>query len=69
MLFNSYTFLFLYLPVTFAGFFWAGRWGKGVGAAWLAACSLFFYAWWDYRYLALLLGSICANYLAGSYVA
>jgi len=56
MLFNSYAFLFLFLPVTLAGYFWVGRWGKGAGAAWLAACSLFFYAWWDYRYLALLLG-------------
>jgi D-alanyl-lipoteichoic acid acyltransferase DltB (MBOAT superfamily) len=69
MLFNSYAFLLVYLPVTLAGFFWVGRWGKGAGAAWLAACSLFFYAWWDYRYLALLLGSICANYLAGGYIA
>ena len=69
MLFNSYAFLFFFLPVTLAGYFWVGRWGKGAGAAWLAACSLFFYAWWDYRYLTLLLGSICANYLAGGYIA
>ncbi|KAB2970573.1 MBOAT family protein [Zoogloea sp.] len=69
MLFNSYSFLLAYLPVTLLGFFTLGRFGKGVGATWLAACSLFFYAWWDYTYLALLLGSICANYLAGSYIA
>jgi len=69
MLFNSYSFLLAYLPVTLLGFFLLGRLGKGAGATWLAACSLFFYAWWDYRYLALLLASICANYLAGSYIA
>lgn len=69
MLFNSYSFLLAYLPVTLLGFFLLGRLGKGAGAAWLAACSLFFYAWWDYRYLALLLVSICANYAAGSYIA
>lgn len=69
MLFNSYAFLFAYLPVTFAGFFFFSRFGKGSGAAWLAACSLFFYGWWDYHYLALLLGSICGNYLAGGYIA
>jgi len=69
MLFNSYSFLLAYLPVTLLGFFTLGRFGKGVGATWLAACSLFFYAWWDYTYLALLLGSICANYLAGSFIA
>ncbi|MGR5448163.1 hypothetical protein ACPV47_25115, partial [Vibrio jasicida] len=26
---------------------------------------LFFYAWWDARYLPLLLASICVNYAAG----
>lgn len=69
MLFNSYSFLLAYLPLTLLGFFLLGRFGKQAGATWLAACSLFFYAWWDYRYLALLLGSICANYLAGGYIA
>ena len=68
MLFNSYSFLLAYLPITVLGFFLAGRLGKVVGAAWLAACSLFFYAWWDYRYLVLLAASICANYFLGSYI-
>lgn len=69
VLFNSYSFLFLFLPLTVLGFFLAARLGKAAGAGWLAACSLFFYAWWDYRYLALLMASICANYLAGSFIA
>lgn len=69
MLFNSYSFLLAYLPLTLLGFFLCGRLGKTAGAAWLAACSLFFYAWWDYHYLALLLASICANYAAGSHIA
>lgn len=69
MLFNSYAFLFAFLPLTALGFFLVGRFGKAAGAAWLAASSLFFYAWWDYRYLVLLLVSICANFLAGSYIS
>jgi len=69
MLFNSYAFLLAYLPVTLFCYFLLGRWGKGVGATWLAICSVFFYAWWDYHYLALLLGSICVNYFLGSYIA
>lgn len=69
MLFNSYSFLLAYLPVTVLGFFIFGRLGKTVGAAWLAVCSLFFYAWWDYRYVLLLLASICVNYLVGGYIA
>lgn len=69
MLFNSYAFLLAFLPVTFLGYFLFGRLGKTPGAAWLAGCSLFFYAWWDYRYLALLLGSIVFNYFVGSHIA
>lgn len=69
MLFNSYSFLLVFLPVTLIGYFVFGRSGKGVGAAWLACCSLCFYSWWDYRYLLLLLASICLNYLAGSYIS
>lgn len=69
MLFNSYLFLLAYLPATVLGFFAIGRFGKAAGAAWLAGCSLFFYAWWDYRYVLLLLGSICMNYVAGGYIA
>lgn len=69
MLFNSYGFLLAFLPVTLAGFFFLGRFGKTFGAGWLGACSLFFYGWWDYRYLTLLLASICGNYLLGSLIA
>ncbi|MNM57429.1 Peptidoglycan O-acetyltransferase [compost metagenome] len=69
MLFNSFAFLFAYLPVVLAGYFLLDRWAPVVGKAapmsWLAAASLFFYAWWDVRYLPLLLGSICVNYWAG----
>nr|WP_237690755.1 MBOAT family protein [Paenibacillus caui] len=32
---------------------------------WLALSSLFFYCWWDIRYLPLLLGSIAFNYIMG----
>jgi len=69
MLFNSYSFLLAFLPVTLFGFFLFSRLGKVSGAAWLAGCSLFFYAWWDSRYVFLLLASICGNYLAGSQIA
>lgn len=69
MLFNSYSFILVYLPVTIFGFFLAGRLGKAVGSGWLAGSSLFFYAWWDYRYLFLLVASICVNYVIGGYIA
>lgn len=61
MLFNSFGFLFLFLPVAVVGYQLLRR----HGVAWLGICSLFFYAWWDWRFLPLLLLSICFNYGAG----
>jgi alginate O-acetyltransferase complex protein AlgI len=69
MLFNSYPFLLVFLPTTVLGYFLLGHRGKTWGAAWLAGCSLFFYGWWDYHYVALLLISICVNFYAGSRIA
>ena len=62
MLFNSYIFLLAFLPVTATGFFLLGWRSPFFAACWLAGASLFFYAWWDYRYLPLLLASITFNY-------
>lgn len=36
-----------------------------LASLWLAAASLFFYGWWDVRFVGLLLGSILFNYSAG----
>ncbi|NCB77086.1 MAG: MBOAT family protein [Negativicutes bacterium] len=67
MLFNSYEFLFLFLPVVLIGFFALARFRLLQGALWwLALASLTFYAWWDVRYVVLLLLSIAGNYLLGS---
>lgn len=62
MLFNSFVFLLAYLPVTLLVFFLLGKRSQLWAAAWLAAASLFFYGWWDYRYLPLILASITLNY-------
>lgn len=68
MLFNSYSFIFLFLPVTFAGMFWLGRHSRRLAALWLALASLTFYAVWDSRFVLLLLGSIAFNYSAGYWI-
>ena len=65
MLFNSYGFIFVFLPVVFAGFFCISRVGHKLAALWLAAASLFFYGWWNPRFVLLLLASIFANYAFG----
>lgn len=62
MLFNSYTFIWLFLPVVWGGFFLAARYRHEAAAAWLALCSLFFYGYWDVHYVPLLLLSITVNY-------
>ena len=61
MLFNSYAFLFAFLPVALVGYFLLGRRSITLAAGWLALASLFFYGWWDARYLPLLIGSILFN--------
>lgn len=72
MLFNSYTFIFLFLPITFAGYYWLARYrdnGYLLAAGWLALASLVFYGFWSVQYLALLIGSICFNFLTGIKIA
>lgn len=66
MLFNSVEFIFLFLPVTFAGFFLLGKYTKKEYATlWLVLASFFFYGYWDYHYVPLLFLSITFNYLIG----
>ena len=66
LLFNSYEFIFLFLPAAFAGFFLLGRFSRQDWATlWLVAASFFFYGWWDIHYVPLLFASICFNYLMG----
>ena len=63
MLFNSYAFIFAFLPVTLAVFFLLGRSGRRKPAlAWLLAASLFFYTWWNPADLPFLVVSITLNY-------
>ena len=69
MLFNSYIFIFAFLPVTLAGFFLLGRLQHKLAAAWLTAASLFFYGWWNPVYVGLLALSICFNYVCGAAIA
>ena len=65
MLFNSTVFLFGFLPITLVVFFAAGRVSVTAARIWLAAASLFFYAWWNPPYLILLSISILFNFGAG----
>jgi D-alanyl-lipoteichoic acid acyltransferase DltB (MBOAT superfamily) len=60
LLFNSFPFIFLFLPLTLAGFFAAARLGgERAAQLWLIAASIFFYGWWNPVYLPLL-GAVMA---------
>jgi D-alanyl-lipoteichoic acid acyltransferase DltB (MBOAT superfamily) len=67
MLFNSFEFICLFLPITLWIFFAIGGRGWERGAnAWLMMASLFFYGWWKPAYLVLLGFSLVFNYTVGA---
>jgi len=68
MLFNSLGYIFAFLPAVLLGWWVLARFGRRRALVWLTLASLFFYAWWDWRYLALLGGSIVFNYGAAHFI-
>ena len=62
MLFNSDTFLFVFLPVVLAGFVVLGARRPAAAATWLVAASLVFYAWWNPRDLWVPIASAVFNF-------
>lgn len=66
MLFNSYEFLFLFLPSVIFVYFSLNRWKLfTLSKTWLLVASLFFYAYWKIEYLPLLILSELVNYSLG----
>ena len=63
MLFNSYAFLLAFLPAAYLGFYLLAARSSVAANLFLTLASLFFYGWWDWRYVPLLAGSIGLNYL------
>jgi alginate O-acetyltransferase complex protein AlgI len=66
MRFNTAEFLFAFLPFTWLGWRLLLAWlGPRAAATWLVAASLGFYAWWDWRFAPLLVGSLLLNFQLG----
>jgi len=66
VLFNSYEFIFLFLPFTFFTYFYLNKKRlTEVAKGFLVLSSLFFYSWWNVIYLPLILGSMVFNYCFG----
>jgi D-alanyl-lipoteichoic acid acyltransferase DltB (MBOAT superfamily) len=81
MLFNSFEFLFLFLPVTLLLFYLVPEWVAGffpgrrpAETAWrvriniITLASLFFYGWWNPIYLLLLASLVVFNFLVGRWL-
>ncbi|MFO1206138.1 MAG: MBOAT family O-acyltransferase [Burkholderiales bacterium] len=62
MLFNSYEFIFAFLPTTLVMFFLLGRTSREWALSWLIGASLFFYAWWRPINVLIIAPSILINF-------
>jgi alginate O-acetyltransferase complex protein AlgI len=62
MLFNSYLFLFAFLPVTLVGFYLLGTRSRSLALAWLILVSLVFYAWWRPFNLLIIAPAVLINF-------
>ena len=62
MLFNSYEFIFAFLPATVAGFYLLGPRSRNLSLHWLILASLFFYAWWRPLNVLIIAPSILVNF-------
>lgn len=65
MLFNSLSFIFVFLPLCLLLYYAAVRVSLRLAEGVLVAFSLLFYGWWNKFFLVLLLGSIAFNYVFG----
>ncbi|MBS1815495.1 MAG: MBOAT family protein [Acidobacteria bacterium] len=68
MLFNSYPFLFIFLPVALIGFHVLGQFGRRPVVAWLGLMSVVFYWEWNHTFVFFLLASIAVNFFISRWI-
>lgn len=70
MLFNSYSFIVVLLPLAVSVFFFINKAKLTIGSKiWLILVSLFFYGWWNAADLRIIAGSILFNFAIGVMLA
>lgn len=70
MIFSTYQFIFVFLPVTFCGYFLLNRFRYySIAKIWLVLVSLYFYGQGSPDFFPFFLGSIVGNYVVGSCLA
>ena len=62
MLFNSYIFIFLFFPICLLGFYGLRHKNSTLAKIWLTGFSLWFYGYFNIRYLCIMIFSILMNY-------
>ena len=62
MLFNSYIFIFLFLPLCLVGFYSLQNRQATLAKVWLTCFSLWFYGYFNQSYLLIMICSIIGNY-------
>ncbi len=62
MLFNSYIFIFLFFPLCLLGFYGLRKVNSTWAKIWLTGFSLWFYGYFNIRYLYIMIFSILLNY-------
>ena len=65
MLFNSYPFIFLFLPAVLLGYFATGRYRNRRPVIWLVVASVAFYAFGNWQFVPLLLVSVGTSKASG----
>lgn len=68
MIFNSFEFIFLFLPIVWVLYYVLGRIHIPFAKTWLLVASLFFYGYWNPAYLPLILISMVINYAVGMFL-
>ena len=69
MLFNTFLFVFAFLPLALIGYFFLSKISLRLSIAFLLLASIGFYIYWNINFLPLLLGSIAVNYLIGQWIS
>lgn len=66
MIFSSIPFIFVFLPISLAGFWTLARFSQRFASLWLITASIVFYGYWRLTFIPMLIGSIAFNYIVGA---
>lgn len=70
MLFNSFSYILLFLPLAVCVYLWLNSRRLIIPATvWLVGASLYFYAYWKAAFLPIILASIAVNYSVGFFLS